>query len=76
MTIIRLLVIALLFWLIFRLIRIKMNKRRMVVKKPPIIDDIKQCSYCGVHIPAKDSMQSGDKFYCSSEHLNRDTQNK
>ena len=76
MTIIRILVIFLLIWLIFRLIRIKMDKRRMVIKKPPKIDDIKQCSYCGVHVPAKDAIQSENKFYCNSEHLSLDSQNK
>jgi len=75
MTIIRVLVIFLLFWLIFRLFRIKMDKRSKLVKKPPKIVDIKQCSYCGVHIPTKDALQSNDKFYCSSEHLNLDTKN-
>ncbi|VAW99017.1 hypothetical protein MNBD_GAMMA22-1407 [hydrothermal vent metagenome] len=75
MTIIRVLVIFLVFWLIFRLIRIKMDKRRVPGKKPPKIVDIKKCNFCGVHIPIKDSIKSGNNYYCSTEHMNLDNQN-
>ncbi|MFV2060035.1 MAG: PP0621 family protein [Gammaproteobacteria bacterium] len=75
MTIIRVLVIFLLFWLIFRIIRIKMAKRTVVSKKAPKIVDVKQCHYCQVHIPEKEALKSGSKFYCSSEHLKLDSQN-
>ena len=70
MTIIRILALFLLFWLIFRIIRIKMDKRRIVTKKQSKIVDIKKCSYCGVHIPENEAIQSDDKYYCCSEHVN------
>lgn len=73
MTIIRLLALFLLFWLIFRIIRIKMDKRRNLPKKQPKVTDIKKCSYCDVHIPESGAIKSGDKYYCCSEHLNLDS---
>jgi len=50
-----------------------MDKRRMNTKKSTKIVDIKQCSYCQVHVPEKDLIQSGDKYYCCQEHLNLDS---
>ncbi len=51
-----------------------MGNRTIVRKKSPKIVDIKQCNYCQVHIPLKEAIKSGDKFYCSTEHLNLDSQ--
>jgi len=69
MTIIRLLALFLVFWLIYRIIRIKMDKRQITPKKQSKIVDIKKCSYCDVHIPEKDAVQANGQFYCCSEHL-------
>lgn len=31
-------------------------------------EDMVRCVHCGVHLPKRESIQAGDKFYCSEEH--------
>ena len=31
-------------------------------------EDMVLCVHCGVHLPKRESIQVGDKFYCSEEH--------
>ena len=31
-------------------------------------EDMVLCVHCGVHLPKRESIQAGDKFYCSEEH--------
>jgi len=28
-----------------------------------------KCSHCGIHIPKKEAVHSGDDFYCTQAHL-------
>ncbi len=28
-----------------------------------------QCAHCGVYIPEHEALASGDRFYCSGDHL-------
>jgi len=32
-------------------------------------EDMVRCDHCGLHLPRSESRVSGDKFFCSEEHL-------
>ena len=32
-----------------------------------------QCAHCGVYVPEPEALSSGDRFYCSADHLKDDT---
>jgi uncharacterized protein len=32
-------------------------------------EDMVRCTHCGVHLPRSESHASGEKFFCSEEHL-------
>lgn len=32
-------------------------------------EDMVCCAHCGVHLPKRDGVFSGGKYYCSEEHL-------
>lgn len=72
MSLIRLIVIALLVWIVYRMIRISLEKRKIQPKSKPKIADMVACEYCGLHIPAEEAIQSNDRSYCCREHQKLD----
>jgi uncharacterized protein len=58
--------VAAAFWLL-------RNHRRRAdrdVQSPvaPPAEDMVGCAQCGVHIPRKDALESGQRYFCSGEH--------
>lgn len=74
MNLIRVLIIGLLVWLVYRMIRAALNKpRRQGPTKPAALStDMVRCQHCGIHIPRDEALQQGDAFYCSPEHREQD----
>jgi len=70
MNLIRLLVIVAIIWLVYRIYQNWQAAKPVSSKKTktPPIEDMVQCSKCGVHLPANEALKSGDKFYCSESH--------
>jgi len=69
MNLIRLLVIALIIYLVFHMFkRWAANKKQ---KKPTKVEHIKmvRCNVCQLHLPESDALQKDGQFYCSQEHL-------
>ena len=69
MNLIRLIAIALVFWLLYRMIH------RMLVKPSPekpssprVGTDMVRCAHCGIHIPKNEALQQDGYDYCSEEH--------
>ena len=57
-------VIAIVYWLL-------KSYRRQLHKEDTTsmqAEDMVRCVHCGVHLPKRESIQMGDKFYCSEEH--------
>jgi uncharacterized protein len=74
MNLIRLLAIAAIFWLLYRLILTLLAKGRRPAaadKSRPAdaaIATMVRCAHCGLHVPQGEALQSGDHYYCSKEH--------
>lgn len=59
-----LVVIAAVVYLLLRSYRRKSEAQ----DKEAVTEDMVCCAYCGVHLPRSESVQSGEKSYCSTEH--------
>jgi uncharacterized protein len=47
-------------------------RRSLTRNEPPptgAAEDMVRCAHCGVHLPRSESRASGEKFFCSEEHL-------
>jgi uncharacterized protein len=47
-------------------------RRSLKREEPPpagAAEDMVRCAHCGVHLPRSESRASGEKFFCSEEHL-------
>ena len=69
MNLIRLVAIALVIWIVITLWRRHVQSRRMrQSRRRPRVTAMVRCDYCGLHVPEKDAVRSGDARYCSPEH--------
>lgn len=68
---IRLVIIFLVGWLIFRLVRNWLN-RSPTIEKPTDekIDTMVRCAECGVHLPRQNAIKKDGQFFCCEEHKN------
>jgi uncharacterized protein len=60
------LVFAFAWWILGR------YRRSLTREEPPpaaAAEDMVRCAHCGVHLPRSESRASGEKFFCSEEHL-------
>ena len=70
MTLIRILIIALVVWLLLRMMKNWANKKVQSQKKEPVeLETVVPCHHCGLHIPKTEALESDNKYYCSQEHL-------
>lgn len=71
MTLIRILIIALVAWLLLRMLKNWINRYQVNQQHShkPGIETIVRCSHCGLHIPKQEAIESDNKYYCSREHL-------
>jgi uncharacterized protein len=74
MNLIRLLALAAIFWLLYRLILtllVKSRRPAAPAKSPPAdaaIATVVRCAHCGLHVPQGEALKSGDHYYCCKEH--------
>ena len=74
MNLIRLLVIALIVYLVIQIFkRWAANKNLQANARQKIQDEQKmvQCEVCQLHIPENEALQRDGKFFCSQEHLEK-----
>ena len=70
MTLIRILLIALVVWLLLRMIKNWANRASLAQKTDKEqIETVVRCQHCGLHIPKHEALESDNKYYCSQEHL-------
>lgn len=73
MNFLRFLILALVVWLVFRLVKRFLNRpSRKSSRIPPAPGDMVRCEQCGLHIPKIEAMRDGDHYYCSRQHLEED----
>ena len=69
MGIIRLIILLLLVYLIWRLIN---STRRALQPRPPAPTDgapkMLKCRQCGTHVPENEAIRDGDRSFCSDAH--------
>lgn len=72
---IRLIALAAIFWLLYRLILTLLSKAQPhAVRRtpPPGGDTMVRCAQCGLHIPQGEALLKDGKFYCCAEHRDQD----
>ncbi|MDH5407365.1 MAG: PP0621 family protein [Gammaproteobacteria bacterium] len=69
MTLIRILLIALVAWLILRMIKTRLDRHTEHKKtQTDQIGAMVKCHHCGLHIPKQEAIESANHYYCSQEH--------
>jgi len=70
MNLIRLIVIALIIYLVFQIFkRWAANKNHHTSQQQNKQKQMVQCEICQLHIPEDEALQRDGKFYCSQNHL-------
>ncbi len=70
MNLIRLIVIALIVYLVFRIFkRWAANKNQLTSQQQDKQKKMVQCEICQLHVPEDEALQRDGKFYCSQNHL-------
>ena len=69
--IILLVIVALLMWLLKRLFSGE-DETGQLESKPA--EDMRQCKYCGVHVPESSAIMVNDEPYCCRDHADLDQQ--
>lgn len=69
MNLIRLIVLALVFWLLYRMaLRLLSKNETKAPPRPKVGTDMVRCAHCGIHIPKSEALQRDGHDYCSEEH--------
>ena len=63
-------VVAALLWLLKRLFSADPEPGQL----PPSFENMRQCKYCGTHVPESSIVLFNDNPYCSQEHVDLDQQ--
>ncbi len=69
--IILLAVVAILLWFLKRLFSADPQAEQLQTAKP---ETMRQCKYCGVHVPESAIVSLKDESYCCQEHADLDQQ--
>ena len=74
MNLIRVLIIGLLAWLVYRMIRSAFSKPRPARRQENarLSTNMVRCHLCGMHVPVDDALREGERYYCSPEHRDQD----
>lgn len=62
-------IVAMLFWLLKRLFSSDPEPGKLDTAKS---ENMRQCKYCGVHVPESSIVTRNDEPYCSQEHAELD----
>ena len=72
----RLLLLFLIVWFLFYLIKKQFNKVNSDRQNPNLdnnsAEDMVACAHCGTHVPKSLAIVSNDQYYCSQEHADLD----
>ena len=59
-------------WLILRLIKNALGRRKPPSPTPLPAADMLRCDYCGVYLPRTEAITDRAKVYCTREHADAD----
>lgn len=71
----RLLLLFLIVWFLFWILKKQFigNQSSRTEQIPDDLEDIIPCDFCGTHVPSSLGIKKNDKFYCSEEHAELDS---
>jgi uncharacterized protein len=69
--IILLVIVAILLWLLKRLFNANPEPEQLESAGP---ENMRQCKYCGVHVPESSIVSINDESYCCQDHADLDQQ--
>ena len=75
MNLIRVLIIGLLAWLVYRMIRKAFSKPRAQGPREPqrLSTKMVRCEQCGIHVPQDEAVPGDGRYFCSAEHRDQYT---
>ena len=69
MGLIRLLIIALIAWIVFSALKDWLNRPDQPKKRAGgEIEQMVKCAHCGLHVPESEAIRAGGSYYCSNAH--------
>ena len=76
MGLIRLVIFALVIWLVWRMIKnyqatLRQKRNKNASDKKLSGDAMVACHYCKVHVPEKIALEHDNQWFCSSEHRDK-----
>ena len=73
MGLIRLIILGLVIWLVWRLVNnVKARVKNSQKAKAKIANQsMVSCRYCSVHVPQPEAVQHNDSWFCSEAHKNK-----
>ncbi len=70
MNLLRVILLAVAIWLIFRIVKRYLNRPSKTSSRiPPEPGDMVRCEQCGLHIPKIEAVRDNDHYFCSKQHL-------
>ena len=66
-----LVIVAILLWLLKRLFSADAETEQLQSARP---ENMRQCKYCGVHVPESSIVSVNDESYCCQDHADLDQQ--
>ena len=67
-------IVAILMWLLKRLFVATPNPEEIEHGDSPPSEDMRQCKFCGIHVPESSVISRDDIPYCCQDHADRDQQ--
>jgi uncharacterized protein len=67
-------VVAMLLWVIRRMFGKNSFTGEIEQNDSPASEDMRQCKFCGIHVPESSIIILNDKPYCCQEHADSDQQ--
>ncbi len=67
-------IVAILMWLLKRLFGGAPDPREIEHQDDSVSENMRQCKFCGIHVPESSVISSNDNPYCCQDHADRDQQ--
>lgn len=67
-------IVAILMWLLKRLFGGSPDPQEIEHLDPDSSEDMRQCKFCGIHVPVSSVITQNENPYCSQDHADRDQQ--
>jgi hypothetical protein len=67
-------IVAILMWLLKRLFGGSPDPQEIEHRNDSSSEDMRQCKFCGIHVPESSVVSYNENSYCCQEHADRDQQ--